>query len=223
MNKMTKHIGLHNAKNIIIILHQLQGEGHMCLVLYVDRVPPAYLTPILNALNSPEGQAAKDFASVLETLTLGDGRNLGQLLHTEGHFKKVPTNQVFATPDSRNKVRLNDLNEMLTRIDQGGDALKKLEELDTNKGMHNRKKPTDLAESVKSNASVLAQFAASNLVPADPVVLGNVLREESAKLIAAAQLLLHEAKSMGEKADALIPVASAPKKRIRTKKTVVAG
>jgi hypothetical protein len=136
----------------------------------------------------------------LETATLPDGRNLGQVLHTEGHFKKVPTNQVFVTPDKINKIRLNDLNEMLSKIDQGGEALKKMEDLDKNKGMH-RRTPDEVVTSE------------------NPTEASKQLTEQSQKLILTAESLLKEAKVLGEKASALLLVSPPTPRRRANRKT----
>ena len=137
-----KHTGLHNAQPIFVVLHQMPdpAEGHMALILFRDKLPSAYSEAVVKCLNTPEAQAAKNFADALEKTSLPDGRNLAKVLYTEGHLKKVPTNQVFVTPDSRNKIKLNDLNEYLTRIEEGGEALKKLEAMDKGRGMSRYKK-----------------------------------------------------------------------------------
>ena len=227
---MIKHVGLHNAKDVIIVLHKLPMEEHMCLVLNSDKIPPAYVHEVVKHLNSEAGQNAKEFASILETATLPDGRNLGQVLHVEGHFKKVPTNQVFVTPDKVNKVRLNDLNEYLAKIAEGGDALKKLEELDKNKGMNRKQRGnvTELAETVNAQAQQLSEHASIQLplpfpdapvapVASEPSPSGVTLKEHSAKLLQVAELLLQEAKVLNEKADALLPVKKKPARKAATK------
>jgi hypothetical protein len=136
MATITKHIGLHNAAKVIVLMRELPEEEHMALVLLNDKLPQVYHAPVLEALNSAAGQAANNLADIIDTVKLPDGRSLAYLLHTEGFIKKVQTNNVFMTPDSTNKIRLSELNAYMNAISKGGDALKKMQELDEHRGMH---------------------------------------------------------------------------------------
>ena len=141
---MMKHVGLYNAQKITVVLHKMPAEDHMCLCLIDDKLPPRYFQAVKNALVTPAAQEAKDFATALDGVLLEDGRGLAYILHTEGHLKKVPTNQVFMTPfgyDANNKkIRLSELNDMLGNIEQGGDALQKLKDFDEGKGLNKKTK-----------------------------------------------------------------------------------
>ncbi len=152
---MLKHVGTHNNQKITIILHQMPTEDHMCLVVYNDKLPPRYHDALQKVLRSEEGQKAKDFADALEHASLEDGRNLAKVLYTEGHLKKVPTNQVFATPygyESPNKIKLDELNKLLTNIEAGGESLQKLKTFDEGIGM-NIKRKDKITESLSSEES----------------------------------------------------------------------
>ena len=158
-----KHTGLHAAKKIVIVLHKLEAEPHMCLVMYSDKLPPLYHDTIMKLLTSEKGQASKDFSSALENEKLPDGRALAFTLHQEGHFKKVPTNQVFATPDTRNKIRLDELNDYLTKIDEGGEALKKLQEREASMGMNVKKTRKQVQEELAIAKATVASATATSL------------------------------------------------------------
>jgi len=207
---MTKHIGLHNAKKIIIVLHKMPAEEHMCLVLINDKIPPRYYDAVIKALETPEAQneSTKDFAEILEKTLLDDGRNLGQLLYSESHFKKVPTNQVFATPygyTSSNKIKLNDLNEHLSKIAEGGEALAKLEALDKGRGMNRKKRNGSLTESVKGQNSALVQHSSSasraTVIPSigaelDPAELFESLKQQTNQLSEVVQTLVKQVEAL---------------------------
>lgn len=217
---MMKHVGLHNAQKITIVLHQMPGEEHMCLLVYNDKLPPRYYQSVMACLNSESGQSAKDFATALEGVQLEDGRNLARILFTEGHLKKVPANQVFATPygpASANKIKLNELNEYMNKIDQGGEALEKLKEFDEHKGMQRKKRPGQIELNEFGMPAKLVALPALPPAPVDvapqaSAVLGIDAREASDALRSQVELLrssavqlLNQAKLLGDKAEQIFP------------------
>jgi hypothetical protein len=222
---MLKHVGLHNAQKVTIVLRQMPSEEHMCLVLYDDKTPPRYFQAIKACLNSPEGQESKDFATALDAVSLDDGRQLARILYTEGHLKKVPTNQVFATPygyESANKIKLNDLNEYLNKIDQGGEALEKMKQFDENKGMNKKTKSAqklqEQSESFPTPQQVKDIVGAESLATAisevkegklilDPKSASVDLRTQGENLRSVAAQLLQQAKLLADKAEQLYPTA----------------
>ncbi|VVC06374.1 Uncharacterised protein [uncultured archaeon] len=151
---MTKFIGLHNAQKVFIVLDAMPTEDHMCLLLYADKLPPRYYNAVLAALNKPETQQMDEFATAIEGVTLDDGRNLGRVLYTEAHFKKVPSNQVFATPygfESPNKIKLNELVQYTRKIKEGGEALEKMKRMDESIGFHKKSVEDRIDARLKKN------------------------------------------------------------------------
>jgi len=228
---MLKHVGLHNAQKITIVLHQMPTEDHMCLIMYDQKLPPRYYDAVKRVLNTPEGQAAKDFASALENAKLDDDRNLAKVLYTEGHLKKVPCNQVFATPygyESANKIKLNELNQYTSKISEGGEALQKLAEFDANKGYKGKNRKENLGEGTavsiapsptpaQTSALARPQIPHFNNVEemrqethrfaVDPQIASAELRNQGDILRTAAVQLLQQAKILAEKAERLFPTA----------------
>ena len=226
---MKKHVGLFNAQKVTIILNKMPNEDHMALVVMDDKLPPRYYQALKAALDTPEGQEAKEFATALENVFLEDHRNLGFVLHSEGHLKKVPSNQVFATPfgyESSNKIRLNELNEYLTKIENGGDALKKLEDFEENKGLNRKTKSATaratappVAEAVEQRGS--PSYRVKQPIPhfdkvedlrkethkfaVEPQIASADLRAQGENLRAVASQLLEQAKLLAKKADQLYP------------------
>jgi len=64
-----------------------------------------------------------------------DGRIALTVLHQEGYIKKVQTNQVIMTPNAKSTVRLDELNDVVSKLKAGGEAAEKMKELDQNAGM----------------------------------------------------------------------------------------
>ena len=224
-----KFVGLHNAQPITIVLHKMPDEDHMCLLVYNEKLPPRYYQAVMTTLNSQSAQEEAEFATALERVSLEDGRNLAKVLYTEGHLKKVPCNQVFATPfgpKSTNKIKLNDLNEYTSKIAQGGEALKKLEDFDANKGL-NRKTKSATARATTQPVVEPVENLGSPFYPVkqpiphfdnvedlrkethkfadEPQVASVELRKQGENLRSVAAQLLEQAKVLAKKADQLYP------------------
>jgi hypothetical protein len=90
---------------------------------------------VMEAVNSDVGQQEENLAEALQRKTMPDGRIALQVLHGEGYIKKVQTNQVIMTPNAKSSVRLDELNGIIDKLKDGGEAADKLKELDQNAGM----------------------------------------------------------------------------------------
>jgi len=138
---MIKHVGKHNDKKVVIVFRQIPDAEHMALVLYSDLLPRLVHDEVMKALESPQGQATQDLSDVLFRTTMGDGNNCLETLHRQGFLKKVPTNQILVTPTSTAKVRLDELNDLLAEMKKGDDAVAKLQEIDSSRGLTGKRAP----------------------------------------------------------------------------------
>lgn len=136
---MTKHVGKHSDRKVVIMFREVPEESHMALVVYSDVLPRMIHDELMRAVESAAGQAAKEISEVVHRTTMADGRNLLTVLHREGMLKKVPTNQVLVTPNAKSSVRLDELNGILNEMAQGESAIKRLAELDANAGMSGKR------------------------------------------------------------------------------------
>ena len=132
---MLKHIGRHGDRKVAILYREVPGEEHMCLVVYPDTLPTHIHNSIMATLESAPGQAATNLSEVLHRNLLPDGRPQLEALHREGMIKKIPTNQVIITPTAQSSVKLDEMNKIIKEMEQGGEALKRLQELDASAGM----------------------------------------------------------------------------------------
>jgi hypothetical protein len=200
-----KHIGRHNNKKVIILYREVPEEAHMCLVTYSDALPRKYHDTIMPILESQPGQAADVFAEALHRNLLHDGRNILGSLHKEGFIKKVPTNQVIVTATPTSQVRLDELNNILSEMRKGEEAIKKMADLDSNRGMNGNNNPykqkaQDIAEQFdesQSGVGVLddTYFAQQNLAQAARMKTeAEGLLKEAARLEAEAKKFLPEEK-----------------------------
>lgn len=110
--KLTKHIGLHKGveaekdKRIVLLIPFLENHEE-CLVAYLDYLPGDLKDALLHILNSDEGQRETDFSKALSTRLFADsGTSVLQTLHTQGHIKKLPINDVVMTPSTAYNIPL---------------------------------------------------------------------------------------------------------------------
>jgi hypothetical protein len=132
---MLKHIGRHGDRKVAILFREVPGEEHMCLVVYPETMPTHIHNSIMATLESAPGQAAANLSEVLHRNLLPDGRPQLEALHREGMIKKIPTNQVIVTPTPQSSVKLDEMNKIIREMEQGGEALKRLQELDASAGI----------------------------------------------------------------------------------------
>lgn len=150
---MVKHVGKHNDKKVVILFREVPGEDHMCLVTYSDLLPRLLHDELMKAVESPQGQEAQEISEVLNRTYMADGSIILQTLHRQGYIKKAPTNQVLVTPNAKSNVRLDELNSILNEMKLGEEAVKRLKEIDDNKGMSGKARRNDPKEvGVPSNS-----------------------------------------------------------------------
>jgi hypothetical protein len=213
---MLKHIGRHGEKKVIIAYNTVPGEDHMALVVYSDKLPPMIHDEVMKVVESAAGQSAKSLADALFRNIMADGQNTLGALHKGGFLKKVQTKQVILTPNAKTSVRLDELNEILKKMEGGEEAVKKLADIDAGRGYADPSKkrggrelgePKKAAESAVNTSGVLtdADLAKANL-------------DQAAKMETQAKTLLAEAKRLKEEASSFAPKTKAKNVRA-TKKT----
>lgn len=140
---MIKHVGKHGDRRVAIVFREIPGEEHMCLVVYPDTMPVAMHDSIMKVIESPVGQQAENLGDALFRSLFPDGRPMLETLHTERMMKKVQTKQVTVTPSPSSHVNLEEMNSIIREMKQGESAIKRLAELDSNRGMTGKVRPRD--------------------------------------------------------------------------------
>jgi hypothetical protein len=138
---MLKHVGKHNDKRCVIVFRKIPDLEHMALVIYSDLLPRMVHDEVMRAVESPQGQEAKEISDVLFRTIMADGHNCLESLHRNGLMKKVPTNQVLVTPTTTSSVRLDELNDILDEMQKGEEAMKRLADIDSSRGFTGKKSP----------------------------------------------------------------------------------
>ena len=224
---MMKHIGKHNSQRVVILFRKVPNEDHMCLLCYSDLLPRLYHDEVMKVLESPIGQNAQEFSDVLFRTTMADGQNCLESLHRAGLIKKVPTSQVLITPTAHASVRLDELNGILDEMSKGEAAIKKLADIDAERGMTGKKRqaePREVGQPVNSRARAQVegtvsaeQYIAESGILDDTALSAQRLAQAS-KMKAEAQSLLAEAARLEQEAAQLIPTPATNVKPKATKK-----
>lgn len=200
---MLKHVGRHGEKRVVIAYNQVPGEDHMALVVYSDNLPSMIHDEVMKVVESAGGQGSKSLADALFRHIMPDGNNTLGSLHKGGYLKKVQTKQVILTPNAKTSVRLDELNEILKGMEAGGEAAKKMADIDAGRGYADpeKNKGRDIGEPKKSVNTVSAPQTGA-LSDAD---LGINLLEQAKKMEAEAKSLIAEAKRLKEEAKSFAP------------------
>lgn len=207
---MIKHVARHNQRKVAIIYRQVPDETHMALVMYTDTLPMMVHDEAMKVLESELGQNAKDLADALFRHIMPDGNNCLTYIHKAGYLKKVPCNQVIVTPTAKATIRLDELNDMLAKIEEGGAAADQLANIDANRGIRG---VIQEGREVGMPASLQAQTASAagiNTALSDSDIANQRL-EQANRMEAEAKGLLAEAKRLKEEAKSLVPAKTTTK------------
>lgn len=216
-----RHVGKHGDKKVAVVFREVPNEPHMCLVVYTEILNRHVHDPLMKCIESDIGQNSETLADALNRSYTMDGKPLLQVLHFEGQLKKVQTELIVMTPSPNVKIKLSELNTMLNEMKQGEEAVKRLAEIDSSRGLQD---PADVARRMRNNqAQASAQTTSpinqpvqessnKNYLPTDmsDAALAWRIRQQAQKMEAEARGLLSEsARLMKEAAqmEGIIPEA----------------
>jgi hypothetical protein len=199
---MIKHVGKHNQRRVAIVYRTVPDEDHMALVVYADAMPMMVHDEVMKVIESEVGQNAKELADALFRTTMADGTNCLTTLHKGGWLKKVPCNQVIVTPTSKSTCRLDELNNLLKKIEDGGDAAKALADMDANRGIKGViQEGRELGQPAVDPTRTTAGDVSGDVLTDD--VLAQQRTAQADKMEAEAKALLAEAKRLKQEATQL--------------------
>ncbi len=199
---MIKHVGKHNQKRVAIVYRTVPDEDHMALVAYADSMPSMVHDEVMKVIESEIGQNAKELADALFRTTLADGTNCLTTLHKGGWLKKVPCNQVIVTPTAKSTCRLDELNNLLKKIEEGGDAADALANIDANRGMKGvLQEGRELGQPAIDPTRTTADSVGGDVLTDD--ILSQQRLDQANKMEADAKSLLAEAKRLKQEATQL--------------------
>jgi len=201
-----KHVGKmkNNGAKIVVAYRTLPGDPLSALVVGTGNLGESYHDSLMSLLQDVSGQNANEFAEILSARNFPDGSNMLAWLHTNGHLKKVPTNLVIMTPNSKDTIQLDELNEIIAK--QKGVTIDELAVTENGKKAETKKK-VDATKTTSS--SVNGDEEPEIVVPETPAAL------TPAELRSRADALFKQAQSLRKQADEIDPPKS------RSKKTAV--
>lgn len=190
----TKHVGRikNNQRKVIVAYRTVPGEPENAIVVTTETLMADEHDSLMKLVESNAGQTSYEFAEAMARAVLPDGRNMLAGFHTTGKLVKVPTNTVEMTPDTKTKIMLNDLNQMIA--DQRGVTIAELALTGSDAAKVNTKADAEV--------STLATVDSVPTVTEDGVLTDDQL---AAQYRSQADALFKEAKRLREQAEDLAP------------------
>jgi hypothetical protein len=191
-----KHVGKmkNNSARVAVVYRTVPGEHLNALVVGTNGLPDAYHDALMGVIESVSGQQSNELADILATRRFPDGDVMLSWLHTRGHLKKVPTNLVLMTPDTKTQIQLDELNKVIA--DQKGISVEKLAITD---GKQEEKTSNRNKDSSRKAEEIIIDDV---VVESEPVVESPVTASD---LRSMADKLSKQAAEMRRKADELAP------------------
>jgi hypothetical protein len=170
-----KHVGKmkNNSARVAVVYRTVPSEHLNALVVGTNGLPDAYHDALMGVIESSSGQQSNELADILATRRFPDGEVMLNWLHSRGHLKKVPTNLVLMTPDTKTQIQLDELNKVIA--DQKGISVEKLaitdgkqEEKTSNRNKESSRRAEeiivdDVVETAPTPAVIEAPVTASDL------------------------------------------------------------
>lgn len=212
-----RHVGRHGDRKVAVIFREVPGEPHMCLVTYTEILNQHIHDPMMKCIESDIGQNSENLADALNRTFTKDGRPILQVLHAEGQLKKVNTEQIVMTPQPNTKIKLNELNKILDEMSQGEAAVRKLAEMDKSMGLQD---PQDVVRRMRGNQNQTVQPSGDALgdsaLARQRLEQAQKMEREAKGLLAEAQRLMDEAKTLDP---SMAPPAAAEAKPTKVRKS----
>lgn len=217
-----RHVGKHGDRKVAVIFREVPGEPHMCLVSYTETLNQHIHDPLIRCIESDIGQNSENLADALNRTYTQEGKGILQTLHFEGQLKKVQTSLILMTPQPNTRIKLDELNKILNEMKQGEDAVKRLAELDSSRGLQD---PADVARRLRGDKMPAVSKVSDGALGDND--LATNFRAQAEKMSAEAKGLMAEAQRLLKEAAAMDPVQAiieAPKaKRAYNKKAKVSA
>lgn len=220
MSRFLKHVGKHGDRKVAVVFRQIPGDEHMCLVVYTELLNQNIHDPLMTCIESPEGQASENLADALNRAYTKDGNIILHVIHREGMMKRVQTEQIMMTPAPNQKIKLNELNNILNEMAKGEEAVRRLAEIDASRGLQD---PKDVAKRMRGESTV--NIPPQKKAAPDSILgngdLANNLRAQAIRMSNEAKGLMAEAERLLKEASSMDPVKLEKPKRTRKKEIVV--
>lgn len=215
-----RHVGKQGDRKVAVVFREVPGEPHMCLVTYTETLNQHIHDPLIKCIESDIGQNSEHLADALNRTHTKDGRIILQVLHAEGQLKKVQTTQIVMTPAPNQAIRLDELNTILDEMQQGESAVKRLQELDNSRGLQD---PADVVRRMRGNQNPVqssSDLLGDAALASQRLQQAQKMEREAKGLLAEAQRLMDEAKSLDPSVAPVPAIEATPTKARKTRAKV---
>jgi hypothetical protein len=115
---MIKHTGKVDTtgRRVVVVFPSIPEDQDNCLVVDVDALESKYHDGLMQAVESPEGQASNKLYEVLGRKLFWDGKNILTTLHEKGFLRRVPVDTVTLIPSTSETLPLKEFNAYQTMI-----------------------------------------------------------------------------------------------------------
>jgi len=198
-----KHVGrlMKTGRKCLVAYRTLPGDAYHCLVIPTEAVEDSYHDSLINLVESNAAQSAYEFAEVLARNTFSDGSVMLTSLHQQNKLIKVPTDQVEMIPNTMQRIKLSELNQIIA--EQRGVAVNDLALQDPNSI-----KPTAEVQDI-AQVTEMPVEASTEIIDLDELSI----EDKAKKLRGQADKLSKQAADLRRQAEELVPV----KKNVRKK------
>jgi hypothetical protein len=109
---MIKHTGKVDStgRRVVVVFPSIPEDQDNCLVVDVDALEQRYHDGLMQAVESPEGQASNKLYEVLGRKLFWDGKNILTTLHEKGFLRRVPVDTVTLIPSTSEALPLKEFN-----------------------------------------------------------------------------------------------------------------
>ena len=110
-----KHVGkqISTQDKLVIVFREVPGEPDNCLVVKTRSLSELDHDSVMEVLEGLEGQQSNQLADVLHRHMNKAGRPILEALHSGRKLMKLQTSDVALTPDAKNAIALNEVNDAI--------------------------------------------------------------------------------------------------------------
>ena len=214
---MIKHVGKQGDKRVAVIFREVPDESHMALVVYPDQLQQNLHDDLMNAIQSPKGQEARNLGEALHSIVGSNGDTILNTIHKNAFMKKIRTQDIVMMPrPNATGVRLDEINKIINDLDTGSKAAQDMAKLDAQAGLAD---PDKNAAAVQAAAAVVGTPGEQGIL--SDSLLAEQLVEQANQMKAQMVSLESEVNRLMEEASALNPALAVKKKRGRPAKAAV--
>lgn len=215
--QMIKHVGKQGDKRVAVIFREVPDESHMALVVYPDQLQQNLHDDLMNAIQSPKGQEARNLGEALHSIVGTNGDTILNTIHKNAFMKKIRTQDIVMMPrPNATGVRLDEINKIINDLDTGSKAAQDMAKLDAQAGLAD---PDKNAAAVQAAAAVVGTPGEQGIL--SDSLLAEQLVEQANQMKAQMVSLESEVNRLMEEASALNPALAVKKKRGRPAKAAV--